>query len=246
MEFQVSFVVGGQALYGLLYLPDAPRPPSGHPSVVLLHGYTGNRAGDHRLLPLLARRLSNLGVAALTFDFRGSGESQGDFAEMTVSRELEDVRAAFAFARAHPELDAKRVMLLGFSMGGMVAALAAAEVNAERLVLWAPASPELWLANMPTVDTLPEVIDVNGWPLGRAFLEELPIVNPVGTLTRFSGRVRVVHGEVDAAVPLAVGQAYAEASNAELVVIPGANHTFDSLEAVRALYEATASFLTQS
>lgn len=245
MEHQISFVVDGQVLYGLLYVPDTARPEAGHPGVVLLHGYTGNRAGDHRLLPLLARHLVGHGVAALTFDFRGSGESQGDFSEMTATREVRDVHAAFAFLRARPEIDSARVMLLGFSMGGMVAALSAADVNAERLALWAPASPDLWLTTLPPVDSLPEVIDVNGWPLGRAFLEELPKLDPVGAAARFSGRVRVFHGEADPTVPLAVGRAYADAAHAELVVLPGANHCFDSLASVRALYDATAAFLTE-
>ncbi len=245
METFARFSVGGQDVYGMLHLPDTKRPPSGFPSVVLLHGYTGNTAGDHRLLPLLSRHLMTLGVASLRFDFRGSGASQGDFSEMTVSREIEDVHAAFAWLRAQDGIDPGSVSLLGFSMGGMVAALSAADLAPAKLTLWAPALPELWLQNMPDARVLSEVIDVNGWPLGRPFVEELPGLDPLGTALRYRGPARVFHGAEDAAVPLAVGQQYADALGAELVPIAGANHTFDSLEAVRELYSRTGEFLAE-
>lgn len=244
METWASFRVGGQLLHGMLHLPDLPAPPGGFPSVVILHGYTGNRGGDHRLLPLLSRFLMTVGVASLRFDFRGSGESEGDFSEMTVSREVEDVAGAFEFMRARPELKAQRVSLLGFSMGGMVAALSAPGLQPEKLALWAPALPELWLNSMPDARVLPDVIDVNGWPLGRGFLEELPDLNPLATVAEFAGPVRVFHGSADPTVPLSVGERYAEAAGANLVVVDGANHCFDSLAWVRELYEETARFLT--
>lgn len=243
METFARFSVGGQDVYGMLHLPDTARPPTGFPSVVILHGYTGNTAGDHRLLPLLSRHLITLGVASLRFDFRGSGASQGDFSEMTVSREIEDVHAAFAWLRAQDGIDPQSISLLGFSMGGMVAALSAPDLSPAKLALWAPALPELWLQNMPDARVLPEVIDVNGWPLGRPFVEELPNLDPLGTVARYGGPGRVFHGTEDAAVPPAVGQQYADALKADVVPIPGANHTFDSLEAVRELYARTGEFL---
>jgi len=230
----------------MLHVPDTPRPANGYPAVVILHGFTGNRAGDHRLLPLLSRELMRRGVASLRFDFRGSGESEGDFSEMTVAREVEDVHAAFRFVRELPDVDGTRVSLLGFSMGGMVAALSAADVQAERLALWAPALPNLWNPSRRDLSTLPDVIDNNGWPMGRAFLAELQHLDPVSELRNFRGAVRVFHGDGDTVVPLEAGRQYAEAANAELVVVDGANHTFDSLGAVRFLYGATVDFLRDS
>ena len=119
---------------------------------------------------LLSRYLVRLGIASLRIDFRGSGDSESDFSEMTVAREVEDVEAAFAYVRGLPLLDPERVMLLGFSMGGLVAALAAERVRPHRLALWAPALPELWLPLLRGGYAPPVILDYNGWPLGRAFL----------------------------------------------------------------------------
>ncbi len=246
MERWATFEVDGQNLHGMLHLPDEPAPEGGFPSVVILHGYTGNRGGDHRLLPLLSRHLAARGLASLRFDFRGSGESEGDFSEMTASREVRDVEAAFAFARAQPELDPAHVALLGFSMGGMVAALAAPLVRPTRLALWAPALPELWLQSFPDPDTLDAVTDVAGWPVGRAFLRELRTLDPIASAASFGGPIRVLHPALDQTVPPALGKRYADATGAELVIIPDANHTFDSLASIRMLYEETARFLVDA
>lgn len=124
-----QFSVGGQRVYGMLHRPTGEAPAHGWPSVILLHGFTGSRTSDHRLFPLLSRYLAARGVASLRFDFRGSGESHGDFSEMTVTREVEDTLAAFDYVRRQPGLDPQRVMLLGFSMGGLVAAQSATQAR---------------------------------------------------------------------------------------------------------------------
>ncbi|WP_407570810.1 alpha/beta hydrolase [Deinococcus altitudinis] len=243
METFASLRVDGQSVYGMLHLPDTEAPTHGHPSVLILHGFTGNRAGDHRLLPLLSRYLVGLGVASLRIDFRGSGDSQGDFSEMTVSREIEDTEAAFGYLKQYPGLDPERVMLLGFSMGGMVAALSAPKVLPHRLALWAPALPELWLRAMPGGYLPPVITDQGGWPLGRGFLQELPRLRPLDAVRQWGGEARVFHGDADQSVPPEIGVRYAQALGCEAVGIPGAGHTFDSLEAVDMLYRETARFL---
>ena len=243
MESFVSLRVDGQNVYGMLHLPDTDAPATGHPSVLILHGFTGNRSGDHRLLPLFSRTLASVGIASLRIDFRGSGESQGDFSEMTVGREIEDTEAAFAYLKGYPGIDPERTMLLGFSMGGLVAALSAPRVRPHRLALWAPALPELWLKALPGGFVPPVVTDQGGWPLGRAFLLELPKLRPLEAVRGWGGEARVFHGDRDEAVPPEIGVRYASALGCEAVGIPGANHTFDSLDAVDMLYRETANFL---
>lgn len=244
MEQFAQFAVSGQRLYGMLHIPDGDKPASGWPSVVVLHGFTGNRGGDHRLLPLLSRFLAARGVASLRFDFRGSGESEGDFAEMTVAREVEDVEAASRYVRGLPLLDPERVMLLGFSMGGLVAALAAERVRPHRLALWAPALPELWLPFLRGGFAPPVILDYGGWPLGREFLLEMPRVRPLEAAARWGGVARVFHGDADQTCPPDFGVRYAQALGCDAVAIPGAGHTFDSLDAVEMLYRETGRFLT--
>ncbi|SEI74537.1 hypothetical protein SAMN04488058_101499 [Deinococcus reticulitermitis] len=243
MESFAQFSVNGQRLYGMLHTPDEPPPAQGWPSVALLHGFTGNRVENHRSFVLLARRLAASGVAALRFDFRGSGESQGDFSEMTVTGEVEDAGAACAYLRRQPGLDPERVMLLGFSMGGLVAALAAPQVRPHRLALWAPALPELWLGLLRGGVLPPVVTDYGGWPVGRAFLQEVIRTRPLEAAARWGGVARVFHGDADLTCPPEWGVRYAEALGCDALAIPGAGHTFDSLEQVELLHRETVRFL---
>ncbi|WP_420596791.1 alpha/beta hydrolase family protein [Deinococcus sp.] len=248
METFASFRVGGQRVYGMVHLPEPDlsgiaKPAHGFPGVVILHGYTGNRGGDHRLLPLLSRYLSDRGIASLRFDFRGSGESEGDFSEMTVSREVKDATAAFAYFKDLPEIDPERVMLLGFSMGGLVAALASPTLRPHRLALWAPALPELWLKMLPGGFVPPAIFDQGGWPVGREFLLEMPRLNPLKTAEQYQGEARVFHGDADTSVPIEMGVKYAEALGCDVIAIPGGTHTFESLESTEVLYRVTGEFL---
>ncbi|MBB6098539.1 hypothetical protein HNR42_001973 [Deinobacterium chartae] len=246
METWASFRVGGQRLHGMLHLPDIPRPAAGFPAVVMLHGFTGHRSESHRLFVLLSRYLMRLGMASLRFDFRGSGDSEGDFSEMTVSREVEDALEAVAYVRDLPEIDAARVAVLGFSLGGMVAALAAERARPERLALCAPATPEVMLRTLPFGQVPAGIADRGGWPVGREFYLELPRLDPVAALQRYRGPVRVFHGDADTSVPLEAGVRYARAAGAELIAFPGAGHTFDSLRAVEDFQREVARFLTMS
>ncbi|TSA86692.1 alpha/beta fold hydrolase [Deinococcus detaillensis] len=248
METFASFKVGGQKIYGMVHLPEpdltgTPRPQHGFAGVVILHGFTGNRGGDHRLLPLLSRYLAERGIASLRFDFRGSGESEGDFSEMTVSREVEDAVAMVEYFKDLPEIDPERVMLLGFSMGGLVAALTAPQVRPHRLALWAPALPELWLKMLPGGFVPPAIMDQGGWPIGREFFLEMPRLNPLKAAGQFGGQARVFHGDADKTCPPEYGVRYAEALGCDCIAIPNGTHTFESLESTETLYKATAAFL---
>ena len=244
METFAQFTVQGQRLYGMLHTPDAEPPAQGWPSVLLLHGFTGSRTEPHRNFVLLSRRLAGLGVASLRFDFRGSGESQGDFSEMTVAGEVADALAAAEYLRRQPGIDPERVTLLGFSMGGLVAAQALRELRPHRLALWAPALPELWLGFLRGGVLPPVVSDYGGWPVGRGFLQEMVRLRPLEAARTWGGVARVFHGDADTVCPPDFGLQYAAALGCEVVGIPGANHTFDSLEGIEWLHRETARFVT--
>src|ERR1035441_774266 len=115
MEKQISFSVRGQKLYGMLHLPKGKGPA---PALSMFHGFTGNRFEPHQLFVKTARRLAKDGIAVLRFDFRGSGESEGDFKDITVPGEIEDGRESLNFLSAQPEVDPNRLGILGLSMGG--------------------------------------------------------------------------------------------------------------------------------
>jgi len=114
--------VGPEHCAAWLTLPLGPGP---HPAVVLVHG--GGATHDMKLAQY-EQAFSGAGLAVLAFDYRSFGESEGEPRQlMSVRRHLEDVDAALAFARAHPDLDGTRLALWGTSFGASHVVVAAAK-----------------------------------------------------------------------------------------------------------------------
>jgi alpha/beta superfamily hydrolase len=131
----------------MLHLPAAaPNRPT--PAVVLFHGFTGHRMEAHGIFVKCSRALAKAGIASLRFDFYGSGESDGEFREMTLRGEIADGRAAVDFLRGQAGIDPERVGLLGLSLGGAVAATLAPSVHAKVLVLWSAVAHTARLGNL--------------------------------------------------------------------------------------------------
>lgn len=120
----VVLTVQEQRLYGTLHLPLSSQRA---PAVLICHGLAGNRIGKYRLYVQIAQRLSQLGIACLRIDFRGCGESDGDFSQITVESEVTDTLEALSYLRKQSQIDSERIGLLGNSFGGAIAVLAAAQ-----------------------------------------------------------------------------------------------------------------------
>ncbi|HEY0390185.1 MAG TPA: alpha/beta fold hydrolase [Solirubrobacterales bacterium] len=93
------------------------------PVIVMAHGLSGTRRDR---LGAFAERFSAEGIAALVFDHRGFGDSDGEDDLFDPARQLEDWRAAISFARSLPGIDSSKVATFGSSMGGGNALAAAA------------------------------------------------------------------------------------------------------------------------
>src|SRR5262245_1314022 len=88
----------GVRLAATYYVPDGAPPVGGWPAVMLLHGLGGNRNGvtplGLSLNSLAETQLVPQGYAALTFDARGHGQSEG-LVSIDGPREIQDVRELF-------------------------------------------------------------------------------------------------------------------------------------------------------
>ena len=248
-ELPVTWKVGGEQIVGMLHTPDHVTGRK-WPAVVFLHGFTGNKPESHRLFVLTARQLAQAGIGALRFDFRGSGDSAGDFSEMTISRELEDARAAVAFIRGQPNVDTQRVGLIGMSMGGMVSALLLGEdAGIPAAVLWCPVADfhRLWSSRMNdkvSADlSSTGIADYGGWPVGKNFIEDGMKHDPVKSLARSKAEILVLHGDGDDAVPVQESAMYRNVTRRE--IIPGADHTFNSLAWVKQVTELSATWFVR-
>jgi uncharacterized protein len=117
----LTFSSGRDRCAAWLY-PAAGGAP-GTPVIVMAHGFTGTRRD--RPGPF-AERFAAAGIAAMPFDYRGFGDSTGAQDIVDIDRQLEDWRAAIAFARSLPGIDPGQVAVFGSSMGGGHALAAAA------------------------------------------------------------------------------------------------------------------------
>jgi len=245
MELQVGFRSGGQQVVALLHLPQSTPAPG----VIMCHGFTGHKAETHRLFVDAARDFTRNGLAVLRFDFRGSGDSEGEFHEMTISREIEDARAALDCLTARPEVDPVRLGVLGLSLGGCVAAcLAGTDDRVRALVLWAAvAHPERSFARHAPEFT-GDVLDMNGWPLGRGFVNDLPNIQPLKQIASYVGPSLVLHGSNDEAVPPSDASDYrlALGGRCRLHMIEGADHVFSTLRYKAEAIEVSRDFLVSA
>ena len=118
VEEWVTFPSGDVTLFGRLDLPASPGP---HPAVVFVHGSGESAATDHCYA---GDFFATNGIAALTFDKRGTGRSGGkygfDFKELA-----KDAVAAVEYLKSRPDIDSTSIGLSGYSQGGWVAPLAA-------------------------------------------------------------------------------------------------------------------------
>jgi hypothetical protein len=75
----------------------------------------------------IADTLTRAGIAVLRVDDRGIGKSTGDHAKWTVTSKADDVRTEVAWLRARADIDPKRIILVGYSEGGLIAPMVAAK-----------------------------------------------------------------------------------------------------------------------
>lgn len=135
MERQdIAFDAEGCTLRGWLFLPAGAGP---HPVVVMAHGYSAVK--EHHL-DRYARVFAEAGLAALVFDHRCFGASDGaPRGEIDPIRQIRDYRDAISYARARPELDAGRIGAWGTSYsGGHVLVLGATDRRVRCVVAQVP------------------------------------------------------------------------------------------------------------
>jgi alpha/beta superfamily hydrolase len=117
----LTIASGDLALEGALHLPDSDGPA---PGVVVCHPHPLYGGDMHSNVVIAAcEALAAGGYVALRFNFRGVGESEGQFDQG--KGETDDARAALAHLASLPEVDTGRIGLAGYSFGAIVSAEAA-------------------------------------------------------------------------------------------------------------------------
>lgn len=172
----VRFWSDGLKLAGELFLP--PSTDTAVPGVVLCTGIQGLKELG---MPLLAQALADAGYAALIFDYRGFGASEGPRGRLLPQERIRDARAALTFLETHPLIDRTRLAILGLSFGGAHAlSLAATDERVQACIAIAPVTNgRRWLRSLRAE-----------WQW-RVFLEELATDRRERVRSGTSRRVRL-------------------------------------------------------
>ncbi len=208
---------------------------------------------SHWIFIKCARALVRAGVASLRFDFYGSGESEGEFQEVTLQGEIADARAAVGFFRRQKGIDGDRLGLVGLSLGGAIAAMIARQAKARALVLWSALARPALLRDLAKTAARPlagasGALEYEAREVSRRFLDSADRVNPLEFIARFRGPTLIIHPEKDAYLPLTHPEDFLRAAGAAVkqkVIIPGADHTFSSMAWEREVIERTVHWFRE-
>jgi alpha-beta hydrolase superfamily lysophospholipase len=198
---------------GLAYSLWLPSPgTSVRGGVVILHGAGSCKESHHDF----ARVLLAYGFAAICFDQRGHGDSEGAMD----AHVLEDIVAIAAQLRAGMGDPNAPLALRGSSMGGYLAILAAPLIDARAVVAICPASGE-GLRRGLAADALR--FDANV-PALDSFLASHDLAEAVRSL---EVPLLLLHAEGDEQVPVQHSRELAEqmsARRSRLITVPGGHH----------------------
>ena len=231
MKRHVEIESNGNILRGYLELPDWAQQDAKAPLLIMLHGFSGDRCERHFILARLSRRLVAEGVATLRMDTAGSGESDGDFSQMTPLTRMQDCMAMIDYALGLPEIDSAKIMLLGYSNGGFVATNVAARRadDIQRLVLAS--------ASCRSHKVMEQVRRETGTArrgsllVGDKFIEDGYGMDPLEAAARYAKPVTLIQGTADVSVTPDSAELYREAFPCcDVRFVEGADHSYDSPE----------------
>jgi len=202
--------------------------------LIVCHGFRGAKENGGRIFSF-AERVNRLGLGVVAFDFSGSGASSGEFAAISLTRQLHDLRQVIDYADRHYH---KPAILLGRSFGGSTV-LAAGGKPDERVIGYIFWSTPLKLnetfagvaAQFSQVEAgaAIEIKDERGcFQLKPDFIEDFANHDMIFYAKKLAPQpVLIIHGTADEVVaPNNAVCLYQNCRHAELHLIADADHRF--------------------
>jgi alpha-beta hydrolase superfamily lysophospholipase len=199
--------------------------PGARAAVVLVHGDEGTRADPEIGLLRLQRAYVRNGFHVFAFDLRGRGESSGE-RDRLGSAEQVDLEAAVGYVRRRS--GGLPVILHGFGLGAALAIQASAGGLEVSAVLadstFGSAREQLryrW-RRLPSMLFGPAC-----WLARKLYHADIDALRPVASMARIKVPLLLIHGAMDASVPLACAHNLLAASlspTSELWIVPEAGH----------------------
>ncbi|ELY48915.1 alpha/beta hydrolase family protein [Natronolimnohabitans innermongolicus] len=198
--------------------------------IVFCHGFLSDKTGsyEHR-----CQRAVREGYDAVRFDFRGCGESDGQFVDQTIGDKLADLRAVIEY------FDPPALVLFGSSFGGKVAFHAAVdESRVEAVATRAPVTYNRTFDEYRSVVAeTGELVFDTGVCIDERFFEAFDAYPFADVAASLSVPVAIFHGRDDDSVPIADSLEAASALETDVLLeaFAGEGHLFSASAEARLL-----------
>ncbi|HAJ37175.1 MAG TPA: alpha/beta hydrolase [Chloroflexi bacterium] len=227
---------------GVVGTLNRPAGADSAPVVLMLHGFGSSKDEVGGMYARLADALAQRGIGSLRIDFRGFGKSDGDTGATTVGAQVEDAVAAYEYLANLDWVDPQRIGVIGFSLGGGVATIAAAEHPDffKSMVTWSSVgdmTPDfIDSLGQEAFDTAAEkgVVGLDlGWRtivLKQDFFESLAQYDLAQLITAYPGAYLAIAGDQDFSA--AYAPSFVESAQADpkaVWIVPGGDHIFGVL-----------------
>lgn len=221
----------GEQLTGTLHLPDTATDRG----IVLAHCFTCSRHTG--ILRQLGHDFAEAGFMALRFDFSGNGQSEGEFAQSTYTKQISEMKIACDFISSR---GTSRIGLVGHSMGAVIALLAAVEMKSAKAVCTIAGRLSgmnaMRFLNKDQQGKLDQTGQVVFSSRGRQLMLTQDFFSDAGRfdlpalVSRLKIPLLIVHGDRDEIIP--VDEAYSahepNSEKTDMAIISGADHMFSN------------------
>ena len=224
------------------------------PCIVFCHGFTGSHLGPAYLFVKLSRALAAAGFSSLRFNFRGAGESEGLFKDMNTTSMMNDLTVVAN--NVHERYKPLKLLLLGHSFGGMIAARCATSLSAEGIILFSPVGNPEGIARRRKA-LIEAGTNTNGnyengpHEMSISFLHHLQGFDPVDELcSGFKGPLLLIQGDADPSISVDESYRYVERAQAaslqvEYHLLKNADHNFYKVVDVNTVITTTVSWVKE-
>ncbi len=220
-----------------------------YPVVVGLHGTGSNKDEAGGGYKMLAPKLAKEGIAFVRFDFIGTGDSTVDYVNYNLESAVSDANAVIEYALKMEKVDTENVGLLGWSQGGTVALLTAAQnEKVTSVVTWAGAVD--LAKNMITDEKYAEAKEKGytvmefEWrsplKLSLDWYDDVKETDVLAETAKTKAAILAINGDKDDVVDKSNADEIAKASTNEkskAMLIEEAGHTFEIFSGDLAKYE---------
>lgn len=233
----------GDKLCGILTDPSGDKAK---PVIILCHGFSSSK--DSNTCKSLAKKFREKNISTFRFDFYAHGESEGNFADLTVSEAVDDTMRAIEFMKT---LNYEKIGLFGSSFGGLSSYMVASK--SKDLFLLIQKAPVASYKEFPTYN---DSVLVSKWKktgyrtiedkkLKYAFYEDSIKNNAYEVVEDIKIPTLIIHGNQDRDVPVTQSINITKfIENCALEIVVGADHRFTKKKDFDRMLNSILSFVT--